>query len=352
MSAEGTEGPDPERAGRVRGVEHVGLFAVFLLISLGAGYATLSRYDPRESNRDATHYFAMVEGRAIDHPHADVFGGRVLVPVLARVLRPGLVGRVGSWNETATALLIVNAVLVAATALIVRALGVRVTGRRDVGLVAALLHLVSFAVIQFHLAGMVDSSEALCLASLALVCEARRWRWLPAVVLVGALSKEAVLPLSFAFLAGWGWATRAEVDRRPAQAAVLASAALGIVAFASARRLAVGTWTFPWDTAAEMARPDLAAGLLGAFDRVTVYVFAWLLPLAVLGRRAMPRPLGAGALASGIVAIGLAALSHAGGSASRMLFDVAGPVLEVAAAVVLLDGPLGSGQRGASPRRL
>lgn len=319
-------------------------FVVFFSIAMGLGYAPLARYDARtHGNPDALHYHAMVEGRPVRHPNANVFRARVLVPGLASFVRPALVGRVGSWNPTALALLLVNAAFVAASASTIAALARRIDPHESTGLVAALLYLSSFAITNFHLAGHVDSAEGFCFAALTYVCATGRHSGLVPLAALAALAKEAVLPLGAVFVAAWSWRARRDGERLVPARLALAASAVGLLVFLLARRVVLGRWFMPWDVAREMARPSWMQGLRRAFDRSALYVFGWLAPLGLSRVREAPAPWSLAVLAASLSAFAMAVWSH--GTAVRLVFDVAAPLLSIGAARALLGAP----QRGASP---
>lgn len=70
-------------------------------------------------------------------------------------------------------------------------------------MIAAFGWLLNFEVVNFHLAGMVDSAEACLMACLALALATRSWKALPLLGAIGGLAKETLVPLAFLFAFGW-----------------------------------------------------------------------------------------------------------------------------------------------------
>lgn len=309
---------------------------VFVGIALGLGYATLARYDAGASG-DARHYHAMVEDRELHHPNASVFRARVLVPQLARVIAVVAEGHTGTWNATAFSLLVINALFSAGTAWLLVLLARALSWRREVGVVAALLYLASFAVTNLHLAGLVDAAECFCFTALVTVLVTRRWRWMVPLAALGPLTKEAVLPLSFVFATTWAWLTRSDPSARPPWRESLVSVLAAALAFVLARRAALGSWVLPWDVASTLARPSLLSGLLATLDRSALYVFGGLLPLSLPRLLEAPRPWRLATVATLVVATAFAAWAHA--PVVRLAFDLTGPLLALCGARALIEGP-------------
>ena len=81
----------------------------------------------------------------------------------------------------------------------------------------------------------------------------------------------------------------------------------------------------------------LLAGLRGCVvDHTFWYIFIWLLPLGLLGLRRLPRPWLVATAVAFCGALALGAYNDARGNTSRALFNVAGPVLSLSAAVFLV----------------
>src|SRR5574340_1361602 len=117
--------PDPTRQPCPTWAASVVLFLCFLLVSLGLGYPAVARYDPgKAGNYDARVYRKMVLGEPVGAPCAQ----RLLLPTLARGVYQ-VVGRLdlGKWDRVLASLLLVNATLVALSALLLMRMAAAVT---------------------------------------------------------------------------------------------------------------------------------------------------------------------------------------------------------------------------------
>jgi hypothetical protein len=311
---------------------------IFFAICLGLGYPTLKRYDPAlEPGVQDSRYYArlMIDGPS-DVPAPWRYRG--LLPVITRPIHSAVQGRTGSWDPRWVAFLLVNASLMAGAALAVFTLGWNAVRDPVVALVGSLLYLLNFSVSNFHLAGLVDSSEALLMPLLALALLAGRWGVVPLLIVAGTAAKESFLPLGVAFAVGWWLAQRQSHERRARAALWIASATiLGGITVAVVQSLTDGAWVLPWQIElGRESRPGLVEGLHGSITRIGMfYTFAWLAPLAIFGWRELPREL------LGATAIAMAATIVLGGWAQidtglpRPLFNAGGPVLSIAAAVAV-----------------
>lgn len=307
-------------------------------ICLGLGYPTLNRYDPRRvGNVDAGYYYTLVQ----HSPLQAQLGHRryrVLVPYLAKPIYWAAKGRVGSWDAVFLALLVVNAALVASTVLLLYLLCIRLGTDPAVGLVAGCLYLLDFAVPNEQLAAMVDSSEGFLVVALVAALLSGRWYWLPLLGVAGALGKETFIILGAALAGTWWLCERPR--RRIGSLAwvaglVIAGAAASTVVHSAVR----GVLIWPHDVAASESSP---APFFPALARSLVtpafwYPFAWLLPLGAWRLRGMPRPWVLGTAASVATALLLGAYTNAGGNVGRAVFNVAGPLLAVAAAMAVVE---------------
>ena len=162
--------------------------------------------------------------------------------------------------------------------------------------------------------------------------------WLPAIAAVAVTGKESFLPLGAAFAGGWLLASWRHEARR---SLAVMSIAFMVLSGAIALTLLAATRGHPmlW-----MSTPALASMTLADYgttitwlvtDRGLLYVFGWLLPLAVPSLRLLPAPWRAGTLAAAAMAF---ALGVVGGeqSVNRALMNVAGPLLCAAAALTVL----------------
>jgi hypothetical protein len=313
-------------------------FALFYAIAFGLGYPTLARYDPATAgNPDSAYYQEIVRsGRTETGP---VWNYRVLLPLLAHPVAAGADGRVGSWDAARFAMLVVAAAFVAGSLVMLVQLGQQYSTLPAVPLVAALLYLLNWTVAHAHLAGLVDAADAFFIVLMTVCLAAGRPGLLLIVALVAPLAKETLVVVAPLFTAGWLLA-----ERRLPPSRALALAALvggvGLLGNTALRFLVDGYWSVPWSVAADVhdgAGP--VAALRTAFlDRSLWYVLYWLLPLSVFGLRAVPREWRAAAAAASAGVLALVLWSNAaGGGLGRALFNVAGPLLCLAAAHVLVS---------------
>ena len=311
------------------------LGAVFLGICFGLGYAPLNRYDPARvvGTSDVGSYVTMVDGRSEVTPVRAV---RVLVPLLARPIAHAANGRVGTWNPILFALLVVNSVFVAWTALIVLAIGEFVTGDNHVGLVASLIYLLTFNVINFQLAGLVDSVEAWAIVAVTWALFKRRWSLVPCIGVIGALGKETSVPLVLVFCIAWTVTLAVTRSKeRPPYWTIVALLLAQIVAVEAVHFSITGLIAAPWKlTAAGLALSYSGQKFpLAAMVRELVYSFVWLLPLGIPRLKDLPRVWIISSVAALVVVLALTLEVSVGENAMRPAFNVVGPLLALSGAI-------------------
>jgi hypothetical protein len=311
---------------------------LFFAICLGLGYPGLNRYDPRqvEGLRDTRRYVAMLQGTAGWATQQEL---RVLVPFIARPIYRATYGRVGSWRPEFLALLIVNSAFVAWAALLLVAIGERVTGSQVVGLTASLLYLLSFNVGNVQLAGLVDSVEAWAMIALTWALLTERWAIVPFIGIVGALGKETSIPLTFVFCAAW--CLRLAASKTAPRALYLATAALLVLQIATVTLVRVGLTgdvLLPWQLVTDPRRMSVGVAL-GAtlFNREMLYAFGWLVPLGVFRLRRLPAEWLIASGASLLVALAISIWFGVSGNGSRPAFNAAGPLLAISVAILLSE---------------
>lgn len=334
------------------------LFLLFFLIAGGLGYPILNRYDPRQTPglSDVKIYAEMVTGSASTEAGHVRF--RVLVPWIAKaVYRIDAkldAGRSATWNPVMFSLLVADSIFVAATAVLMVLLGVSHLGSSAVGLVAALLYFVNFAVPNLRLAGLVDAGEGFFMLALFWsLAECRFWP-LPVIAILGTLAKESFIPLSITFSAAWWLAARRDVSsalhvplkirlqRRSKKIAIWIAISWGasVVTFLGLHRAIGGSVVNPVEFALSLHHTGdyvrhIAASLA---DRQLWYIFLWLLPLAIPNLKQISRPWVAATAATCAVAFALDAFyGGAPGTVGRALFTVAGPLLSLSSAMLLVD---------------
>jgi hypothetical protein len=328
------------------------LFLLFFLIAGGLGYPVLSRYDPRQTPglSDVKIYAEMVSGTAgADAGHVRF---RVLVPFVARQIYRIVDGRSASWDPVMFSLLVADSVFVAATAVLIVALGTRCLGNSTVGLLGAFVYLVNFAVPNLRLVGLVDAGEGFfLLALLWSLVEGRLWP-LPLIAILGTLTKESFVPFSIAFGAVWWLVMRSgrvsdrQLAETPKRIGVWLTISWGVSwgAFVGLHRAIEGTFTSPLEFALGLqgSHDSLASGCLAHFvrslaDHQLWYTFLWLLPTAIPKLKQFPRAWLAATGAACAVAFALDAFyGGAPGTIGRALFTIAGPVLSLSSAKLLL----------------
>jgi hypothetical protein len=309
---------------------------VFLLACLGLGYPTLNRYDVRTVVPDSVDYAAMVDsGPQAVRP---AYRARILVPYLAKPLARLARGRVGSWDPTSFGLLVANSLLNAGTAYMLVALAFTLTASFQTALVAALLYLLNFAVSNLVLAGMVDSGEAFFLLAATALLLHNRWHFLPLIAALGALSKETYVPFLAVYAGTWALAAP---RRRTALGWTAVCIIAGLATVTALLSVNAGHVVWFWQFAAGL---DSGAGHVRSLiacitNRTFWYVFIWLLPLGLVSIRCLPRPWVLSCAAAAVVAIVLSAYHNQpqdAGASARALFNIAGPMLSLSAALTLV----------------
>lgn len=318
-----------------------GLFLLFFFIAFGLGYPVLNRYDPGRipGLSDVRSYAAMTVGEPI--PGQDHLRYRVLVPALARPFYLLAQGRFRSWDAANFGLLVADSLFVAGTALLIIIVGTNQSGNYAASLLASLLYMVNFCVPNMRLVGLVDSGEAFfLLAVLWSLSEQMLWL-LPCILMLGAMTKESFVPLSFAFLVAW-WI----VDRRSLKSPIRTgiwiaeSWLLGLVTLALVQGFINGRFINPVQFGSSLHRNHeyLRHFALLFVDRGLWFIFFWLLPTSMPRLKTFPSswlvPTGA------TVTIALLLDNYYGGAGDtlgRVLFTVAGPILSLSSAIFLLE---------------
>ncbi|MDR3676902.1 MAG: hypothetical protein P4N24_15535 [Acidobacteriota bacterium] len=325
------------------------LWLLFFLICLGLGYPPLNRYDPgkSEGTSDVAEYRAMVVGRTpqLASGACKVFARlaqsehyyRMLVPYVAKPFYWLARGHVRTWDPALFGLLVANAIFTATTACLLVAIGRRLTLDSSTALLGATLYLLNYCIANLNLVGLVDSAEGCFVMVIVWSLLTGRWFLLPLWGILGALAKESFAPLSLMFVFGW-WIS--EVRRARLQLPRLAwIAALGVASMTTvtlAMSAVAGGLVWPWQFAAyQSAGGGFLAGLRGCIlDHTFWYAFIWLLPLGLVCLRRLPRPWVLATAVAFCGALALGAWNNTAGIA-RPLFNVAGPILSLSAAVFL-----------------
>ena len=312
--------------------------SLFFLVCLSLGYPTLNRYDIRAAVPDSADYARMViSGAEAARP---AYRARVLIPYLAKPFARLAQGRVGSWDPMSFGLLIANSLLTAGAAYLLVTIAFSVTGNPQTAILAALLYLLNFAVSNLMLAGMVDSGEAFFLLAAVALMLCDRWAFLPLIAVLGAVSKETFIPFLAALAGTWAFAVP---QRRRALMWVAASVAAGLATVMALLSAGAGHAVWPWQFATGLNSDvsHLRSAIACVTNRTFWYVFVWLLPLGLVKIRSLPRPWVRGCAAAAVVAMALSAYHNQAedaAAAARALFNIAGPMLSLSAALTLAPG--------------
>ncbi len=322
------------------------LFAGLLAICFGLGYPAVSRYDPRTAgNYDSRVYGEMVLGQRAAAPCAF----RPLTPMLARgVYRVISRFDFGSWDRVMLSMLIVNAVFTSASGLLLMHIAACVSRDVTVTILSPLIFVSSFAVVNFHLAGLIDAGEGLFLTALLLAMLRGRWVVAPVLIGIGAIAKETVVPFGVCAMVIWWAAARVGGTRMPRSAAVAipVSLAAGVASILICRWLV----DVPQYTAHEFSWSQLPKIVPNAIDclltKTQVYTFAFLAPMGIPRLLKIPRHLLAASFGMALLACLLGAYATIGDNLHRPLFNTLGPVLAVSSSIFLRDLVRGDLLRG------
>ena len=318
------------------------LWLLFFAICVGLGYATLHRYDPRRipGLSDTYKYYALtVDADLGIYFFKELFLGRVLVPFVARPFYWFASSFLPSVNAGFFGLLMANSIFCATTACLIVSIGIRIFQDRAAGLLGATLYLLSFAIPNLQLAGMIDSSEACFMTALTWSLLTHRWYLLPLWGLLGGLAKESFVPFACVFAITWWLVEWREAKNTRANLkwiCALAVAGLATVSAVHSMRMARLRW--PWQIAGQAdAEVNFFIALWHCLtERSFWLVFGWLLPLGVWRLKLFPRPWLAAAAATTVLALILGSYANAGGTIGRGIFDIVGPLLSLSVAVLIL----------------
>jgi len=333
----------PDNRVKISGARLALLFCLFLMISGGLGYPTLNRYDPRHvpGLSDVNTYALLVTGQT------DVQAGhvryRVLVPWIARPFYRLARCHSATWDPVMFGLLTADSLFVAATAMLIVLLGTRQLGSYAVSLVASLLYLVNFAVPNLRLTGLVDAGEGFFLLALLWSLSERRWWALPLIGTLGAMTKESFIPFSVVFTVAWWWTVRKD-SGSPVESAtwILSSWATSVAAMIGVQWWVGGSFLNPIHFAATLhGNHEYAKHFaLSLWDRNFWYIFVWLLPTAIPNMKWFPKSWLVPVAATSVTAFVLDGYyGGAPGTVGRALFSVAGPLLSLSSAMLLLGIP-------------
>lgn len=326
------------------------LWVLFFLICLGLGYPILNRYDPGKvtGTSDVDQYRNIVIGQKSQRV-AEGTGVlarlgqqenyyRVLVPYVAKPFYWLARGHVESWDPALFGLLVANSIFTATAACVLIAIACQLGIGYPTALLGAFLFLLNYCVSNLYLVGLVDSAEACFLILVVWSLLKGRWFFLPLWGILGALAKETFAPLSILLVLGWWLAEGGRGEARIARLCSIAGLGLTSIGTVTAMMSSLaGELVLPWRFAATMrSNAGFFAGLRGSLtDHAFFFTFIWLMPLGLLRIRQLPRPWVIAAAVAFFGALLLGAYNNAGGNTTRALFNVAGPILSLSAAVAL-----------------
>jgi hypothetical protein len=292
---------DAESAGRVPQARFLGvkyfllLWLLFIAICFGLGYPTLQRYDPRKTEglSDTFKYHATTTGADFSvYIFKDLFRGRVLVPYVARPFYWFAQKHLPRWNAGFFGLLMANALFCATTACLIVSIGSRFVDL-SIALFGATLYLLSFAIPNLQLAGMIDSGEACFMIALTWSLLTGKWYLLPLWGLLGALAKETFVPFSFVFSFTWWLVERRQYDNQSSKLKwIIALAIVGLATVSTVHTMIAGQLRWPWQIADQARTPvNFFIALWHCLTEGSFWlVFGWLLPLGIWRLKFSPWP--------------------------------------------------------------
>ncbi|HEY6231799.1 MAG TPA: hypothetical protein VIW64_11075 [Pyrinomonadaceae bacterium] len=316
------------------------LWLLFFSICFGLGYPALKRYDPRkiEGLSDTFKYYATTTGADPSvYVYKEMFRGRVLVPYVARPFYWLAQKFLPTLNAGFFGLLVANSLFCATTACLIVSIGNRLF-ELSIGLLGATLYLLSFAIPNLQLAGLIDSGEACFLVALTWSLLKGKWYLLPLWGLLGALAKETFVPFSFVFAFMWWLTERRQFGNQAEKLKwIVVLALVGLITVSTVHSLLAGQLRWPWQIAGQARSPvNFFVALWHCIsERSFWFVFGWLLPLGIWRLKFFPKAWLAAAAASAVLAILLGAYSNAGGTVGRATFDIIGPLLSLSVALLL-----------------
>ncbi|WP_348260956.1 hypothetical protein P8935_14200 [Telmatobacter sp. DSM 110680] len=262
---------------------------------------------------------------------------RIFVPALAKPFYLLGKGRIGSWDPALFGMLVAASILSASTAIAVIAIGIRNKFSYTTSLVGGMLFLFNFSVSNWNLSGYVDSGEAFFLAMVIWSLLSERWFLLPVWAIPGSLSKDTFAPFAFLFAVIW-WA-----NDRPFRASraiwigglgVLSCMAV-LVSLNPPHGLFFGGLSYSLEMRRYHDVGFLKALLRCLTAREFWFVFVWLMPLGLVRIHRMDRRWIWATSGAFFLAMIFGAYNDALGNTARAFFNIAGPLLSLAAADLL-----------------
>jgi hypothetical protein len=318
-------------------LSHLALcWLLFFAVCLGFGYAGLGRYDPRNTLglTDSIIYSRLVSGEPV---MARDLRFRLLVPYLSKPFF--LLGQslFGVEKAVLLSLLITNSLFCAVTACLLAEIGSRLNIDWATALLASCLFLLSFAVVNNQLAGLVDSAETCFLLAVSWSLLSNRLTLLPVWPVLGAMAKKTFVPLATVLTVAWWFvAYRERVQTKRDLIWILSIGVVGFLTVTLVRFTVAGQLMWPWQT--EIVSPDQSyLTRLGQtlISREFYYTFAWLIPFGVWRLSRLPLQWVLASLAAALTAIALSAYKGVAGNMARRSFNVLGPILALSTALLI-----------------
>ena len=295
---------------------------------------------------DASKYYAIVTGADTSN-FKELFRCRLLVPYVARPFYWFALTYLYTLNPAFFGLLMANALFCATTACFVVSIGNRLLNDLPTALLGATLYLLSFTIPNLQLAGLIDSGEACFMAAVTWSLLTGRWYLLPIWGLLGALAKETFVPFSSVFAFTW-WLMEARQNRSRDSSRVFefkwaelkwiaVLAILGLMTVMAVHSAFAGQLRSPWNIAEQAKAPGnfFVALWRCLTERSFWYVFGWLIPLGIWRLKYFPQPWLVASTVTSSLAIIFGAFNNAGGTVGRATFNIIGPLLSLAVALLI-----------------
>lgn len=259
----------------------------------------------------------------------------MLVPYLAKPIYWMVRGRLGSWDPTAFALLIINSLFCAATTFLVSVIVYAMYRKSTMAVVAAFAYLLNFTVSNYQLSALVDSADAFFFALLTWALLRNKWMLLPPIALLAALSKETFIPIGTVFALTWllldSWARKKKI------LAVIAMAVVGLCTVSVLHSAIDHNLVFPWNVLShEHAAGSVATSVFHVAAAWNLWMTIVWLPFVFLAAKFIPEQWRWAVLAAAVTTLVLFVYNDPGpdparpflsaGNIGRPIFNVAGPL--------------------------
>ena len=249
-------------------------------------------------------------------------------------------GHIRTWNPIAFGMLVSNSLFTATGACLLLSLGRRITGSAGLALSGTLLYLLNFTISNRQLGeGLVESGQACVMLALFQILSTQRYRLLPLVGIMGALTKESSVPLSAMAAVGWLFMERHNPRWRKSGTIWIATmVVVGLSTFALIQFSIDGRLTWPWQFVVSLRdnNVSLLQSLINILtDRYFWYVFGWLLPLGLPRLKHFPPSWIVASVSGAAAALAMGAWGNTEGSTVPAIFNSVGPILSLSTAQFL-----------------